>query len=134
LCYAATGGTQAAAYLSSTGILGLVNPSAERTKKNIFEVTDVLSSIRKSRGLVSFDYIDETLPNDQLGLIADDWSERFPGVCVWIDGKLHSIDYGKCSAIALSGIKELATDADTLRAQLAAAQQEINMLKERIAA
>jgi hypothetical protein len=105
--YAATGGTQAAAYMSTTGRLGLVNPSRASSKTNVAEIGSVLDKIENVRGLVSFDYIDEELPKDQLGLIADDFLKDFPSVCVFLNGKLHSIDYGKVSAIALSGVKEL---------------------------
>jgi hypothetical protein len=132
--YAATGGTQAAAYMSSTGRLGLVNPSRASSKTNIVTIENVLDKVEKVRGLVSFDYIDEELPKDQLGLIADDFLKDFPSVCVFLDGKLHSIDYGKVSAIALSGVKELSSLVKQQQAMIEQANLAIETLQAKVAA
>jgi hypothetical protein len=103
----------AAAYASAFTV-----SSSRRWKTNIIDSTYGLSQINAMQP-VTFDYTNGT-NGHQLGLIAEDVLPLVPEVVIiGSDGLPEGIDYGKLSALLITGVKQLDVKVNTVSARLA---------------
>jgi len=96
----------------NVGVTGTVtNPSDARYKKNVSELTDVLSAIQKMRG-VHYEWDTEDFPDMkfdnslQLGFIAQEVEPVFPELVKTDNNGYKSMDYSKMTVVLFQAIKE----------------------------
>jgi hypothetical protein len=103
-------GTQEVFRVDGTGLasalIGIVNPSDERLKKNVNQITNSLQLVQNLRG-VTFDWIDKVSDNPQYGFIAQEVALRFPSLVHTRADGLLAVDYSKVVAILVECVKDL---------------------------
>lgn len=92
-------------------------------KTNIQNISGALNKICQLRG-VNFEFIDEQLDTSnkgiQLGVIAQEVEAQYPEIVVTRDDGIKSVRYDRLVAPLIEAVKELKTELDAAKAEIAA--------------
>ena len=116
-----SGSTNALFALDTLGNLALAgnqtSSSDERLKKNIEPIDSALDKVKSLNGIY-FNWIDESKPNKNIGLIAQNVQSVVPEL-VSCEGTYLTVNYAQMVAVLIEAIKEQQQQIDELKAKLA---------------
>ena len=91
----------------------LTQNSDARLKKNIRPLSNTLFSLRQLNGY-TYNWKDESNPDEQIGLLAQELQKVYPQLVKEHDGKL-SVNYSGMVPVLLQAIKEQQAEIDELK-------------------